>query len=155
MNRNAAQHYQEQQILNATPAERIVLLYNGAIKFLMQARQAIDENNIQERFNNNKRASDIIFYLQDTVDMEKGGEIAQNLYRIYGYMLRRLIDVDMKNDQEAIDDVIAKLQELNASWRKIASGEVSVNLPKGDSAENVTDSDEEKGKQAVSISAIA
>jgi len=116
MNRNAAQHYQEQQILNATPAERIVLLYNGAIKFLMQARQAIDENNIQERFNNNKRASDIIFYLQDTVDMEKGGEIAQNLYRIYGYMLRRLIDVDMKNDQEAIDDVIAKNRFANPSF---------------------------------------
>lgn len=128
MNKNAAQHYKEQQILNATPAERIVLLYNGAIKFLLHAKAAIEEGNIQERFNNNKRASDIIFYLQDTLDMEKGGEIAENLFRLYGYMLRRLIEVDMKNNVEAIDDVVGKLRQLNASWQKIASGEV---VPEG------------------------
>lgn len=124
MNKNAAKHYQEQQILNATPAERIVLLYNGAIKFLLQAKVAIEEGNIQERFNNNKRACDIIFHLQATLDMEKGGEIAQNLFSLYGYMLRRLVEVDMKNEVEPIDDVVGKLRQLNASWQKIASGEV-------------------------------
>ncbi|MFT7433574.1 MAG: flagellar protein FliS [Alphaproteobacteria bacterium] len=148
MNKNAAQHYKEQQILNATPAERIVLCYNGAIKFLMQARVAIDNEDIQERFNNNKRASDIIFYLQDTVDLQKGGEIASNLFRIYGYMLRRLIDVDMKNDQEAIDDVIEKLKQLNVSWQKISSGEVfQTTSSKGNS--------EEKTQTPRSKSAIA
>lgn len=153
MNKNAAQHYKEQQILNATPAERIVLLYNGAIKFLLKAKEAIDEQNVQERFNNNKRASDIIFYLQDTLDMEKGGEIATNLHRIYGYMLRRLIDVDMKNDKEAIDDVIEKLRELNASWQKIASGDVS---PTSNvSAQNATHAGDENEGKPVSKSAIA
>jgi flagellar protein FliS len=153
MNKNAAQHYKEQQILNATPAERIVLLYNGAIKFLMHAKQAIEENNIQERFNNNKRASDIIFYLQETVDIEKGGEVGQNLYRIYGYMLRRLIDVDMKSDKEAIADVIGKLKELNVSWQKIASGDVPSKNKK--SAENATLDSQENSDKPVSKSAIA
>ncbi|MAI07887.1 MAG: flagellar export chaperone FliS [Magnetococcales bacterium] len=153
MNKNAAQHYKEQQILNATPAERVVLLYDGAIKFLLQAKRAIEEKNIQERFNSNKRASDIIFYLQDTLDMENGGEVAVNLFRIYGYMLRRLIEVDMKNDVEAVDDVIAKLRELNASWKKIASGDVAVQGQS--SAENATHDSKENSEQVVSKSAIA
>ena len=119
----AALQYRQQQILNAAPAERIVLLYNGAIKFLTQAKQAIEAGDIQERYNNNKRAGDIVIYLQDTLDMENGGEIAENLYRIYGYMQRRLMDVDIRNDASAIDDVIAKLQELNVSWKKVAAGE--------------------------------
>lgn len=148
MNKNVAQHYKEQQILNATPAERIVLLYNGAIKFLMQARTSIEEKNIQERFNNNKRACDIIFYLQDTLDLENGGEVGANLFRIYGYMLRRLVDVDMKNDIEAIDDVIEKLKQLNVSWQKIASGDVVLN-PKS------TTGEEEKSQGSVTKSAIA
>ena len=142
MNKDVAKHYKEQQILNATPAERIVLLYNGAIKFLIQAKAYIEEGNVQERFNSNKRACDIIFYLQETVDLEKGGEIAENLYRIYGYMLRRLIDVDMKNDVEAVDDVVEKLKQLNASWQKLASGDFSVG-------------EEEKTQSSTSKTAIA
>ena len=118
------QNYKEQQILNASPAERIVLLYNGAIKFLIHAKAAIEAGNVQERYNNNKRATEIIMYLQSTLDMEKGKEIASNLYRIYSYMLNRLIDVDVKNNAEAAEDVIGKLKELNASWMKIAQGDV-------------------------------
>ena len=120
--KKVAEQYRQQQILNATPAERIVLLYNGAIKFLNQAKVAIEQGNVQERYNNNKRAIDILDYLQDTLDMEQGGEIATNLYRIYGHMQRRLVDVDMKNDVGAIEDVVAKLQQLGQSWQKIARG---------------------------------
>lgn len=153
MNKNAAQHYKEQQILNATPAERIVLLYNGAIKFLLHAKQSIEEEDVQGRFNNNKRASDIIFYLQDTLEVEKGGEVGQNLYRIYGYMLRRLIEVDMKNDLEAIDDVIGKLRELNVSWQKIASGDIPSQNKK--SGENTTHDPQENSDKPLSKTAIA
>ena len=129
MNKSAAQHYWEKQILNASPAERVVLCYDGAIRFLLNARRAIEEGNIKERFANNKKASDIIAYLCDTLDMEQGGEIAQNLRSIYMYMLRRLVDVDLKNSVEAVDDVVAKLRPLRASWEKIAKGDVSPQAP--------------------------
>lgn len=135
-------NYKEQQILNASPAERVVLLYNGAVKFLMQARAAIDAGDIQERYNNNKRALEIIMYLQSTLDMEKGGAIAANLYQIYSYMQSKLIDVDMNNDQSAIDDVVGKLKELNSSWMKIAQGKTTEN--QGDLA-----NDEGKAPQSV------
>ena len=60
IDQNAAQHYREQQILNASPAERVVLLYDGAIRFLLLARKAIEENNVQDRHNNNMRAHNVI-----------------------------------------------------------------------------------------------
>ena len=124
---NAAQHYLEKQIVNASPAERIVLCYDGAIKFLTFAKRAIEEKNIQERYNNNKRACDIIAYLQETLNVEQGGEVGNNLYRLYGHMLARLVAVDMHNDVTAIDEVITMLRELNVSWKKISSGDVDLN----------------------------
>lgn len=149
---NAGKTYREQQILNASPAERIVLLYNGAIKFLLLAKASIEKNNIQERFNNNKKALDIITYLQATLDMEKGGDIATNLYRIYNYMQMRLIDVDMKNDVTAIDDVVEKLRELNASWVKVAQ---TVEGAPSVSSENSTQSDEKESQRLSSFDSLA
>jgi len=122
MNNKQAQQYQEQQILNATPAEQIVMLYDGALKFLTKTREAIEEGNIQERYNNNKRAGDIIAYLLETLDMEKGGSVAESLAKTYYYMLRKLMAVDMDNSIEAIDDVMGHLRVLRASWEKIAQG---------------------------------
>lgn len=122
--KNAAKEYLERQVQNSSPAERVVLAYDGAIRFLMNARRAVEENNIETRFINNKKAADIISYLMETLDMEKGGEIAENLRRIYFYMLRRLVEVDVKNSVEPIDDVIGQLKGLRASWEKLARGDV-------------------------------
>lgn len=132
---HSGQTYKEQQILSASPAERVVLLYNGAIKFLLIAKAAIEKGDIQERYTNNKKAIDIIIYLQSTLDMDKGAEIAQNLYRIYGYMLNRLVDVDVKNDTEAVDDVVEKLKQLNTSWIEIAKGNIQPQRVMNDTGE--------------------
>lgn len=121
--KNAAKEYLERQVQNSSPAERVVLAYDGAIRFLMSARRAVEENNIEARFINNKKAADIIAYLMDTLDMEQGGEIAERLRRIYSYMLRRLVEVDIKNSVEPLDDVIGQLRQLRASWEKLSRGE--------------------------------
>lgn len=120
--KNAAKEYLERQVQNASPAERVVLAYDGAIRFLLAARRAIEEKNIEARFINNKKASDLISYLLETLDMEKGGTIAENLRRIYFYMLRRLVEADVKNSVEAVDDVLAQLKKLRSSWEKLARG---------------------------------
>lgn len=119
----AAQEYRDRQVLNASPAERIVLAYDGAIRFLMAARRAVEEKNIEERYLNNKKAVNLISYLMETLDMERGGDIAVNLRRLYVFMLRRLIDVDLKNSVEPIDEVIPLLRNLRDTWARLANGE--------------------------------
>lgn len=120
--KNAAKEYLERQVQSASPVERVVLAYDGAIRFLLAARRAIEEGNIEARFINNKKAADIVSYLMETLDTEQGGEIAQNLQRLYFYMLRKLVEVDVKNSTEAIDDVIGHLKKLRASWEQLAKG---------------------------------
>lgn len=120
---NPARHYFEKQILNSTPAERVVLLYDGAIRALNDAKKAIADKRIQDRCNANQKAKEIIGHLADTLDMAKGGEIARNLDRLYQHMLIRLLDVDFKNDTTAIDEVIKNLRPLRESWAKLAQGQ--------------------------------
>tara|TARA_Y100001960_G_scaffold63790_1_gene66917 strand:+ start:1120 stop:1527 length:408 start_codon:yes stop_codon:yes gene_type:complete len=122
MSTNAADHYRQQQILNASPAERVVLLYDGAIRFMMIARKAIEDNQIQVRYDNTVKARNIIAHLQETLDMEKGGEIATNLDNIYAYLLAQFPEVD-KNSIEAVDEILKHLKILRESWAKIAMGE--------------------------------
>lgn len=149
-NKAMAKEYLERQIMNASPVERIILCYDGAIRFLLSARRAIDEGNIQERFNNNKKAGDVIAYLLDTLDMQRGGDVAQRLFQIYNHMLRRLMDVDLKNDVAAIDEVVSELRELRVSWERIARND----LP-GNTAEKTEATADDAAKPHVSISAIA
>ena len=122
-NPNAARHYFEKQILNSTPAERVVLLYDGAIRALNDAKKAIGDKRIQDRCNAVLKAKEIIAHLADTLDMAKGGDIAKNLDRLYKHMLVRLLDVDFKNDASAADEVINNLRPLRESWAKLALGQ--------------------------------
>jgi flagellar protein FliS len=112
--------YLEKQIQNATPAQQIVMLYDGAIKFCRKAQQAIDNKDIQSRHNANSRAIEVVCYLLEILDEEKGGELAARLKRIYAYALRRLMEVDSKNSKEAAEDVITHLKMLRDAWQELA-----------------------------------
>lgn len=115
-----ARKYRQQQILNASPAQQVVMLYDGAIGFCMKAKAAIGEGNIQERHNANRRAMEIVNYLLEILDLEKGGDVARRLYMIYTQLIRKLMDVDFKNDPRICDDVAENLRTLRASWAEIA-----------------------------------
>ena len=115
---NAAQ-YQAQQILNATPAQQVVMMYDGALKFCQKAKEAIENGDIQGRHNANKRAMEIISYMLDILDLEKGGDVARRLQVIYSFLIRRLMEVDFRNDPRICDEVMVHLRTLRASWDRI------------------------------------
>ena len=144
--KNAAAKYLALQIQNATPAQQIVMMYDGAIKFLLKAKVCIETGDIEGRFNNNKRANDIITHLLDSLDMEKGGEIAERLSAIYMHLMARQLDLDMKNDPAIADDIIIHLRTLRKSWESVARGDEVV--------EGKSDNQNSDG-QPVSKSAIA
>ena len=123
MNRSASQNYQIQQIMTASPAGLVVLLYDKAISLLHETVAAIERGDIEVRHTSNRKAIDIIAHLWSTLDLEQGGEIAQNLNRIYSFMMGRLADVDSKNDPQAAREVIALLDPLRRSWRQLAESD--------------------------------
>lgn len=111
-----ARRYLEQQIQNASPAQQIVLLYDGAIKFCRQAKAAIEAGDIQARCQANQRSMEIVSYLMSILNTDKGGEVGERLMRIYGFLLGKMLDIDMKNDPAAADAVIEHLSILRRAW---------------------------------------
>ena len=112
--------YQTQALMTASPAELVVMLLEKATACLNEAVAAIEDGRIEDRWRANKRAIEIINHLDLTLDMERGGEIAENLRSLYSFALRRLADVDFKNDAQAARDVIKLLEPILASWRELA-----------------------------------
>jgi flagellar protein FliS len=121
MTKNASRQYQTQQIMTASSAMLVFMLFDKAISSLNAAVRAIAANDVQERWRANNRAMEVIFHLQMTLNMELGGEVAENLDRLYGFMLNRLPRVDMKNDPKPAEEVIELLEPLRESWRELAN----------------------------------
>lgn len=120
---NATHKYRTQQIMTASPAQLVALAYEQAISALNEAVEAIKAGDVQGRWRANKRASDLITELAVTLDLEQGGEIAQNLFELYRYALARLPQVDLANDPQPAEEAIRLLTPLRDSWRRlVASG---------------------------------
>jgi flagellar protein FliS len=122
-NNDIARQYLGQQIQNATQVQQVIMLYDGAIRFLLKAKQAIEEKDVLARHNHNRRAISILAYLMDILDLDKGGDAAQSLMRIYGALMHQMLQIDFKNDPVVVDEVIAHFQTLRKNWEELARQE--------------------------------
>ena len=113
--------YRNNSITTQSRGHLIVLLYDGAIKFLNQSVEAIEADQHDEKWRLIKKALDIIDELDSVLDMQAGGEVAMNLHSLYDFMRRHLYQANMKSDPRRVRDVVGLLEELNESWRAISS----------------------------------
>jgi flagellar secretion chaperone FliS len=102
------------------PARQVVLLYDGAIRRIKEARDAIGRRAIKERYVAIAKAAAIIDALQACLDHERGGEIARNLDQLYTYFGLRLQRINLRDDVQVCDELVERLGELRASWAQIA-----------------------------------
>ncbi|MEN2979446.1 flagellar export chaperone FliS [Tistrella bauzanensis] len=115
----SAQTYRIQSVMTASPAQRVAMLYDRAITWLLEAKAAIERGDVRARHTANDRAGEIINHLRATLDMNRGAEIAANLDRLYRFMLTRMIQIDLRNDAKAADDVIGLLRPLAEAWHAL------------------------------------
>ena len=113
--------YQENAVSTQTRGRLIVLLYEGAIKFLRQAIAEIEAGNFMEKGRYINKAQGIIAELNSCLDMEAGGEIAQNLRTLYNFMSKHLDEANLQRDPQRIRDVVACLSDLNEGWKVITT----------------------------------
>lgn len=102
--------------MTASPEELVLMLFNGIIRFVNEAKQAIDDKNIERAHNSITRAQDIVLELMSTLDMQY--DISKNLYSIYDYISRRLIEANLKKDKVALDEVESLVSDLKDTWGK-------------------------------------
>ncbi|QNU67127.1 flagellar export chaperone FliS [Ruminiclostridium herbifermentans] len=119
--------YKENSIMTATPEELTLMLYNGLVKFLMQAQNAIETKNIEKANNGILRAQAIIKEFQATLDMNY--EVSEGLDSLYDYMYRRLIEANLKKDVSIVVEILGYSKELRDTWAqamKIAKRSIPV-----------------------------
>jgi flagellar secretion chaperone FliS len=112
--------YTESSILTAPPERLVVMLYDGAIRFLKQAAVAQRGGQHQMFLDRLRRGEAIIDELNVTLDMSQGGEVAARLRSIYLFCKRHLVEAHLKRDASHIDEVVRLLTDLRESWQQLA-----------------------------------
>lgn len=119
MGANPYEYYKRQQIETASPGRLLLLLYEAGLKNLRAAQKSIDEKKVGQAHNCLMKAQAIVLQLNTDLNMEAGGEIAQNLSSLYLYMHRRLVEANAQKDAAIVQEVIDLLSELKEAWDAI------------------------------------
>lgn len=111
---NAYNQYKQNLVYTSSPEELTLMLYNGLIKFIMRAQNAITERNIEKAANSIVRSQDIVLHFRETLDMKY--ELSQGLDVLYEYMYRRLVEANIRKDQEILGEILDMAKELRDTW---------------------------------------
>ena len=117
---SASNVYQQMEVTTADNLRLVVLLYDGAIRFLTEAKGFIQTRDLVGKAQAIDRASAILGELQSTLSVEEGGEIAASLDRLYLYMMDRVLEASSRLDVGPLDEVVRLLRLLNSAWTEIA-----------------------------------
>ena len=125
--KNPFKQYKETQVTTANQGKLIVMLYDGAIKFLNIAIENMEPKTYDVVNSNILKTADIVTELLLSLNMEEGGEISQNLFNLYLYIKKQLLEANIKKDAEIIKEVLKYLKDLRDAWDKISTKEVVTN----------------------------
>jgi flagellar protein FliS len=114
------QAYRESAVLTAPPERLVVMLYDGARRFLHQAAVTMRDGDVPTSHERLRRAEAIIEHLLATLDMSQG-EISQRLESIYMFCQRHLAEGRIQRDPEKLEKVSALLGELREAWAQIGT----------------------------------
>ncbi|RYG26362.1 flagellar export chaperone FliS, partial [bacterium] len=109
---NHAQEYRKNAVLGASPAQLVVMLYDGALRFIEAGRIAMRAKDLPRQNDALQRAQKIVVELLSTLDREQGGDMASNLASLYEFVLERLMDANIHDRESALDEAIVPLDSI-------------------------------------------
>jgi len=126
---NAISTYKETKVKTASQGQLIIMLYNEAVKNLDQGLELLGLNtgekkspgNIEKISNSILRTQEIITELIVSLDFEQGGEIAKNLFSLYTWFSKELMEANISQDIDKVKDVRNLLNELKSAWEEIVT----------------------------------
>ena len=124
-NRKAAASYGsvmiETGVDSSDRVQLVQMLFDGLLESLNAAEGHIKANAIQEKSNHLSRAGRIVLGLQNSLDYENGGDLARNLAELYGYVTRRLLQINLRNDLAGLSEVKGLMEEVRDAWTTVPS----------------------------------
>ena len=118
---NPYQQYRATKVQTAGSVDLVVMLYQGAVKFVRLAIEAMDRDDSKAAHTSLVRAQDIIVELHGSLNHEDGGQISKQLASVYDYCFRRLVTANVKKDPAAAREVVGILRDLGTAWQEIAA----------------------------------
>ena len=115
------QAYRQVQAESRSPLELVVMLYDGALANVTQAREAAARGDLRQRGASVSKALSIVGALREGLNLSDGGAVAAELDRLYDYVTRRMLDVTARHDVSALTEVHKILSGLRDAWYQIAS----------------------------------
>lgn len=114
---NPYQAYRQNAVNTATPGELTLMLYDGCLKFIRLAREAINNNDIQAKNTNIQKAQNIITELMVTLDMKY--EISKQMMPLYDFVRRKLIEANVKNSLQSLEEAETIVKEFRDTWKEV------------------------------------
>ena len=136
---NPLNAYKETQIKTANQGKLIIMLYDGAVKNINLAIDGIHKKHRKYDYvsNNVIKAQDIIAELMVSLDFDNGGEIAKNLFGLYVYMNRQLLEANLKKEEKPLVEVKRMLVELREAWVEVSRKQDTASGSQGNSGVNI------------------
>jgi len=106
-------------VATANNVQLIQMLFDGLLESLATAKGHIQNGAIVDKGKSIARASRIVLGLQGALDFERGGDLANNLNELYGYVTRRLLYVNARNDLDALEEIFGLMNEIRSAWEGV------------------------------------
>ena len=113
------QEYRKGAVNGASPLQLVIMLYDGALKYMEAGKYAITHKDLKKQNESLQKAQKIVMELMSCLDMKQGGEVAKNLCALYTYVLNQLVQANIQDDIEPIEQSIRVLSDLRESWVQI------------------------------------
>lgn len=109
--------YLRSKVMTATPAELTLMLYEGAIKFVNKAIMSIEKDDVMGAHNNLMKSQRIIEELRASLDHKY--PVAKEFDTVYEYILRRLVETNIKKDKDILEEVLEHLRTMRNTWKEV------------------------------------
>ncbi len=116
---NPYRQYQKTAVTTASREKVLLMLYEGAIRFTRQARDAMNEKRIADKGKYISKATAILSELMATLDFKAGGDLALDLENLYVFMIDKLIEGNIHNNPVCLDNVEKLLNTLYVAWKDV------------------------------------
>lgn len=113
------EEYRRQQVNSASPLQLVIMLYDGALRFMDRAAEAIEARQREEQNAMLQRAQRIVTELMSCLDMNQGGEIAQNLLGLYTFVYSELVEANLTDDPQRVRNAARVMSELREGWNDL------------------------------------
>lgn len=111
--------YQQNSVTVESPARLVEMLYEGILRFASMAKRCIDSQDIEKKIYYINRTTDIFVELLNSLDYEKGGQVAHYLTGLYTHQIKLLTQANMENNKDKIDIVIKVTKGLLEAWKEV------------------------------------